>query len=61
MKKVYKYGTGEVLPEGAMYLSTKVETRTDSRANGGETISFTKNMLVWHYFLVEVKIDNEQT
>ncbi len=45
-KKVFKYATGEVVPEDAVYLySTK---------NGvmGEKIGY---MYVWHYFLVEVE------
>jgi len=42
MKKVFKYGTGEEIPEGAKYLNTKVEFLNNVR-------------LVWHYFLVEIK------
>jgi hypothetical protein len=52
MRKVYKYGTGENIPEGAVYLSTQVETETEI-ASTGETRTY--NMFVWHYFLVEVK------
>lgn len=64
MKRVYKYGTGDEIPEGAKYLSTQVEEKInwtlipDSGNNG----SFDDMMrdaprirLVWHYFLVEVK------
>lgn len=40
MKKVFKYGTGHAVPEGAVYLATVVE----------ESIV----RFVWHYFLVEV-------
>jgi hypothetical protein len=43
MKVVYKYGTGQEIPEGAIYLSTVVE----EHPNAGR--------FVWHYFLVEVK------
>ena len=50
VKKVYKYGTGDVIPEGAIYLSTQVETLTES--SNDRTV--TSNILVWHYFLVEV-------
>lgn len=50
MKKVYKYGTGETIPEGAVYLCTKTETRTSESESG----IFKENILVWHYFLVEV-------
>lgn len=42
MKKVYKFGTGEVIPEGAIYLTTIVQELGTLR-------------FVWHYFLVEVK------
>lgn len=42
IKKVYKYGTGQIVPEGVIYLSTVVEE--------GQIMRF-----VWHYFLVEVK------
>ena len=51
VKKVYKYGTGQVIPEGAIYLSTQVETASEYAGNG---VTVTKNFLVWHYFLVEV-------
>jgi ABC-type transporter MlaC component len=60
IKKVYKYATGDVIPEGAVYLSTQVEKFTEAieREGIGETKIKTineKNLLVWHYFLVEVK------
>lgn len=38
-KAVYKYGTGEGVPEGAIYLTTVVEDSMMQR-------------FVWHYFLV---------
>jgi len=47
MKKVYKYGTGEEIPEGAIYLTTLVENM-DLKITGIKR-------LVWHYFLVEVE------
>jgi hypothetical protein len=43
MKVVYKYGTGEKIPEGAIYLSTVVEEHPNT------------GRFVWHYFLVEVE------
>lgn len=57
VKKVYKYGTGMTIPEGAVYLSTQVETETTSYTVDGMTTgdSRTLNLYVWHYFLVEVK------
>ena len=66
MKKVYKYGTGEEIPEGAIYLSTIVGTtimqdrvsRHTDRVKKGlvkEKWKENKTMLVWHYFLVDVE------
>jgi len=55
MKKVYKYGTGHEIPEGAEYLTTVVENEGIDGNYGGLTpnpSSFAR--LVWHYFLVEV-------
>lgn len=49
MRKIYKYPTGAEIPEGAIYLCTKVEITLEQIA---ETIPATR--LVWHYFLVEV-------
>ena len=44
MKKVYKFGTGQEVPEGAVYLySTK----------NGEMDDKQHKKFVWHYFLVE--------
>lgn len=53
MKKVYKYGTGEPIPEGAVYLRTVVqkEILLDSGC-------WRKTWLIWHYFLVEVEDSN---
>ena len=58
MKKVFKYGTGEVIPEGAVYLSTQVETRTIIINQIGNTE--TLNVFVWHYFLVDVGDKNDK-
>jgi hypothetical protein len=55
MKKVYKYATGVEIPEGAIYLSTQVETESSPSEPG--TLDYgweTFNRYVWHYFLVEV-------
>lgn len=41
-KKVYKYGTGQIVPEGAVYMTSFVEEIMNTR-------------YVWHYFLVEVE------
>jgi len=45
MKKVYKYGTGQELPDGAVYLW--------SCKNGWIDVDRTR-AYIWHYFLVEV-------
>ncbi len=51
MKKVFKYGTGDEIPQGAVYLSTVVEEQTVTIGD----LSTKEVRLVWHYFLVEVK------
>lgn len=45
MRRVYKYGTGRDVPEGAVYLTTIVEVEEDE--NG------MCRRWVWHYFLVD--------
>lgn len=49
IKKVFKYGTGQEIPEGAVYLCTKVQRGLP--AQNGNIATW----LVWHYFLVEVE------
>lgn len=51
MKKIYKYGTGDEVPEGAIYLSTVVQEMVSSI----DSITSSTSRFVWHYFLVEVK------
>ncbi len=46
MKKVLKYGTGQEIPEGAIYLHT---------LKNGMMSDKTDAKFVWHYFLVEVR------
>lgn len=50
MKRIYKYGTGQEIPEGAEYLNTIKQTKVECK--GGV---FKDCWLVWHYFLVEVR------
>lgn len=50
-KHVYKYGTGQEVPEGAQYLYSREE---NIKEKGIGFNSFSINILVWHYFLVEV-------
>ena len=65
IKKIYKYGTGEIVPEGAIYLCTKTEEDLDISGNfeaigkvygcDPHILVEKRNILVWHYFLVEVE------
>ena len=63
VKKVYKYGTGDIIPEGAVYLCTKTETLTTKEEVDNPNSMFTKNgdfkknVFVWHYFLCSVEDD----
>jgi len=52
MKKVYKFGTGQEIPEGAVYLSTVTQTKLADK--GTSPWVWKDCWLVWHYFLVEV-------
>lgn len=51
-KKIYKYATGDTIPEGAQYLSTVTQTEIDANPRGQS--NWIPCWLVWHYFLVEV-------
>jgi hypothetical protein len=46
VRKVLKYGTGQPVPEGAVYLCT---------IKNGKMTTHTDMEYVWHYFLVEVR------
>jgi len=48
MKRVLKYGTGDEIPDGALYLTTVVEIIEDAGEYGNR-----RERLVWHYFLVK--------
>jgi len=50
MKKVYKYGTGEKIPKGAVYLHSLAQRKVWV---GGLDI-WQDCWLAWHYFLVDV-------
>ena len=51
VQKVYKYVTGAVIPENAIYRGTVTQTKIyDERSE-----SWKDCWLVWHYFSVEVK------
>jgi len=49
-KKVFRYGTGWDIPEGAVYLCSLKNGLMPKEADRPEGYEF-----VWHYFLVEVK------
>lgn len=51
VKKVYKYGTGDIIPNGAVYLKTVVQ----NFIVGQNPFDKIPCWLVWHYFLVEVE------
>lgn len=55
IKRIFKYPTGAIIPEGAQYLSTVTQTKIVDE-NGFELASC---WLVWHYFLVEVHDDKQ--
>ena len=58
IKKVLKYSTGDIIPEEAKYLCTKTE-KVNLYINVEEAKGkclFKKNLLVWHYFLVEIEV-----
>lgn len=48
--RIYKYGTGDRVPEGSTFLSTVVQEVRVPQGLNGENVQ----RLVWHYFLVEV-------
>lgn len=52
MKKVYKYGTGQEIPKGAVYLGTVRQTKKPGITPNAK---WEDCWLVWHYFLVEVE------
>jgi len=53
IKKVYKFGTGQEIPEGAVYLKTIVED--ERQYKNPQSICINPYRFVWHYFLVEVE------
>jgi len=64
MKKVYKYATGDTIPEGAIYLKTIKNGLMPKYLSGGHAEDLVKTGIpsdyyyVWHYFLVEVDNDS---
>lgn len=55
MKKVFKYATGQPIPEGAVYLNTVTQTHiSNGERNPDTSFKYEQCWFVWHYFLVEV-------
>jgi hypothetical protein len=60
MKIVYKYGTGQQIPDNAKYLCTRTETvKTVDCTSVGQNYPIKKeivkrNAFVWHYYEVEM-------
>ena len=56
MKKIYKYATGDIIPEGAVYLGTVTQTHQEvSRQQFDMTVTSCEPCwYVWNYFLIEV-------
>ncbi|MES2395062.1 MAG: hypothetical protein V4549_03625 [Bacteroidota bacterium] len=55
VKKIFKYPTGTVIPEGASYLSTITQTSEYNRFANHKKGEWIPCWYVWHYFLVEVE------
>ena len=54
VRRVYKYATGQDIPEGAIYLSTIKQT--SAKVDVPDRVQRTEWVpcwLVWHYFLVD--------
>ncbi len=48
MKKVFKYGTGQEVPKGAIYLCSLKNGKMMTQQTGIDGMEY-----VWHYFLVD--------
>lgn len=54
VKRVFKYGTGQAIPDGAVYLNTVTQEWQPTQYKIVDN-SWERCFLVWHYFLVEVE------
>lgn len=53
MRRVFKYATGQPIPDGAVYCGTVTQTSIEAPRYGSVTQSeWEPCWLVWHYFLV---------
>lgn len=57
VKRIYKYSTGEFIPEGAVYLTSLAQT--NQLVQREYSTMNEPCWLVWHYFLVEVEEDSQ--
>ncbi len=58
IQKVFKYGTGDPIPDDAEYLTTEVEyiqQPINGAANAGFQMFPSPQRFVWHYFLVSLE------
>ena len=59
VKKVWKFATGQPIPEGAVYLATIKQTEQELFDSSDEKPTanryWERCWFVWHYFLVEVE------
>lgn len=53
-RRVYKYGTGQVIPDGAKYLNTVTQTSVGitQGPDGSRFTTWEPCWLVWHYYEV---------
>lgn len=54
MRKVYKYATGDKIPDGAVYLTTVIQQVYEPIPEKFSKVERAVPQLVWHYFLVLV-------
>lgn len=52
MKRVFKYATGQTIPENAIYLYSCKNGNVEEDEDDTFPIAY---KYVWHYFLVEIK------
>lgn len=55
MKRIHKYETLEVIPEGAIYLNTVTQEKEYNEYVNCDQGGFIDCWKVWHYFLVDVE------
>lgn len=56
IRKVYKYGTGQEVPDGAVYLNTVTQDRVLVQ-NADDQDVWDDCFFVWHYFMVHEYVE----